>query len=66
MLLADVTSPSQQSVGELRRQAAGYRRAAKTARTIEIRDALVKIADRYDALADEQEHRTSADQAAFH
>jgi hypothetical protein len=42
-----------------------FRIAAKTARTIEIRDVLVKIADRHDALADEQERRTSADQAAF-
>jgi hypothetical protein len=67
VLLADVTSPSQQSVGELRGQAAGYRGTAKVARTIEVRHALIKIADRYDELADEgeQEGRRSADQIAF-
>jgi hypothetical protein len=67
VLFADVTSPSQQSVGELRRQAAGYRRTAKIARTIEVRHALIKIAYRYDELADEgeQEGRRSADRTAF-
>jgi hypothetical protein len=40
---------------ELRAQAAEYRRLADRARTVAVAAALLKIADRYDALADQRE-----------
>jgi hypothetical protein len=46
---------SQRSSAELRAQAAEYRRLAASARTIATAAALLKIADRYDALADQRE-----------
>ena len=49
------TYPSSQSVSELREQAAGYRRAAQTTRIAEVRNGLLKLADRFDALADQRE-----------
>jgi hypothetical protein len=65
--MMDLNHLFQRSVAELREQAAGCRRAAETARMIKVRDALVKIADRFDALADQREqeqlHRKSADRA---
>ena len=63
--MMDLNHLFQRSVAELREQAAGCRRAAATARVIEVRDALVKIAERFDALADQREQdqlrRKSAD-----
>jgi hypothetical protein len=47
--------PTQQSSEELRARAAEYRRMATNARTIAAAAALLKIADRYDALADRRE-----------
>jgi hypothetical protein len=49
------TDFSQRSVAELREQAAGYRRMAETARVLNTEEALIKIADRFDALADQRE-----------
>jgi hypothetical protein len=46
---------SERSVADLRARAAAYRRVAETACVLSTREALVKIADRYDALADEGE-----------
>jgi hypothetical protein len=46
---------TQQSVAELRNRAAAYRRAAQTARMAKVRDGLIELADRYDALADKRE-----------
>ena len=54
------------SVAELRKLAAGYRRAAKTARIIKIRDALTKIANRYEALADKREQEQLRRKSADH
>ena len=60
MPFADVASPSQRSVAELREQAAGYRRAAKAARVIHVSEALIKIADRFDDLADQREQEQAS------
>lgn len=46
---------SQRSSTELRTQAAEYRRLADHARTVAVAAALLNIADRYDALADQRE-----------
>jgi hypothetical protein len=43
------------SVAELRARAAECRRMAATATTVEARDSLLRLADRYDALADKRE-----------
>jgi hypothetical protein len=63
--MMDLNHLFQRSPAELREQAAGCRRAAETARMIEVRDALVKIAERSDVLADQREQdqlrRKSAD-----
>ena len=52
------TNFPQRSVAELREQAAVYRRMAETARELntgeDTREALIKLADRYDALADQR------------
>jgi hypothetical protein len=61
------TCPSRRSPAELREQAAAYRRAAQTTRIAEVRDGLIKLADRFDALADQREQeqlrRKSADRS---
>jgi hypothetical protein len=53
------TDLSRRSVAELRAKAASYRRTAQTARmivcTVDVRAAFGKLADRFDALADERE-----------
>jgi hypothetical protein len=46
---------SKRSVADLREQAAAYRRMAETARVLSTREALVKIAEQFDALADQRE-----------
>ena len=46
---------SKRSVAELQAKTAEYRRMAETARLLKTRAALIKIADRYDALADKRE-----------
>jgi hypothetical protein len=46
---------SERTVADLRVQAAVYRSMAEISRVLSFRAALVKIADRYDALADEGE-----------
>jgi hypothetical protein len=48
---------SQRSVAELREQAMAYRRMAETAHVLDIRARLVKIAARFDALADQREQQ---------
>jgi hypothetical protein len=45
-----VTSPSRIPVAELRAQATAYRRAAKIAQAINVRGALIEIADRFAAI----------------
>jgi hypothetical protein len=50
-----VTSSSRRNVAELRAQAAAYRGAAQNTRIAKVRDGLLKIADRYDTLADQRE-----------
>ena len=49
------TDFSQRSVAELREQAAGYRRMAETARVLNAREALTKLAEQLYALADQRE-----------
>jgi hypothetical protein len=60
---------NERSIADLRAQAAVYRRVGETARVLSIREALVKIADQYDAMANEREQeqlcRRPDDQAAF-
>lgn len=43
--------PSELSIGELRMRAAYYREMAATATTAAVRDALLRLADRYERLA---------------
>ena len=50
-----ITAMRKRSVADLRAQAVAYRRMAKPARMLNIRDALMKIAARYDALADQRD-----------
>jgi len=53
------------SVAELREQAAAYRRTAQTTRIAKVRNGLIKLGDRFDALArrreEEQLRRKSGD-----
>jgi hypothetical protein len=53
--MSEITLVSQRSVADLRAQAAAYRRMAKTTRVLSVGAALGKIADGFDALADEGE-----------
>jgi hypothetical protein len=46
---------SEHSVAELRARAAEYRRMAQTARTATVGDSLIKLAERFDALANQRE-----------
>jgi hypothetical protein len=46
---------SQRSVAELRARAAEYRQCADTARTLLATNGLLKLAQRFDALADQRE-----------
>lgn len=46
--------PSEMTVAELREGAAEYRRMAQTASTVGVRDALLRLADRYEALAEKR------------
>jgi len=46
---------SKRSVAELRAKAAEYRRMVETARVLKTRAAVIKIADRYDVLADKRD-----------
>jgi hypothetical protein len=50
-------SPADRSVAELRAQAAEHRRMARGARTMTVAAALLKLADRYDLLADTRERQ---------
>jgi hypothetical protein len=45
-------TPTQRSAAQLRAQAAVYRRMAETARTTPVIGGLMRIADRYDLLAE--------------
>lgn len=45
-------TPTQRSAAQLRAQAAVYRRMAETARTTPVIEGLMRIADRYDLLAE--------------
>ena len=49
---------SERSAAELRAQAADYRHMAETARTADVAIGLRKIADRFDAMADQRERET--------
>jgi hypothetical protein len=55
------------SPAELREHAAAYCRAAQNARVVKVRDALIELTDRFDALADQREQdqlrRKSADRS---
>jgi hypothetical protein len=53
--MADVGHFSQRPAAELRAQAAKCRRAGKIAGTIQVREALIEMADRYDELAEQRE-----------
>jgi hypothetical protein len=57
--MTDVSYLGRRSPAELRAQAARCRHAAKSARVVDVREALIAIAARFDDLADrrEQEHR---------
>ena len=48
---------TEHSPAELRARAAEYRRIAQTARTAAVMDSLRKLAERFDALADQQEQQ---------
>jgi hypothetical protein len=50
---------SQRSVAELRAQAHEYRRMAESARTMVVFESLLRLADRFDALADRRERVAS-------
>jgi hypothetical protein len=47
-------------VAELRAKATEHRRMAETTRVLKIRAALTKLADRFDALADEREQKENS------
>jgi hypothetical protein len=47
--------PSQRSAAELRARAVVYRRMAATARTAAVLEGLMRIADRYDRIAETRE-----------
>jgi hypothetical protein len=53
--MADWNRLTLRSPAELREQADAYRRAAETARMINVREALFKLADQFDGLADQRE-----------
>ena len=48
---------SERSAADLRAQAAVYRGLAETSHVLSVRAALAELADRYDALADQGEHK---------
>jgi hypothetical protein len=58
-IVEDGTDLSHRSVGQLRTQADAYRQMARTSRMIYAAAALLKIADRFNALADEREQEPS-------
>jgi hypothetical protein len=51
----DGANLTQQSAAQLRTRAVAYRRMAETARMVDAVAGLLKIADRFDALADQRE-----------
>jgi hypothetical protein len=53
--MKDYVPLSQRPIAELRQRAAEYRRMADTARIEATVDSLLKLADRYDDLADQRE-----------
>ena len=57
IIVEDGTNLTQRSAAQLRTQAATYRRMAQTARMVDAAAALLKVADRFDALADQREQR---------
>ena len=58
-IVEDGPNLSQRSVAQLRTQADAYRRMAGAARMIDAAAALLKIADRFDALADQRDQEPS-------
>ena len=58
-IVEDGPNLSQRSVAQLRTQADAYRRMAGTARMVDAAAALLKIAERFDALADQREQEQS-------
>ncbi len=50
---------SQRSAAELRAQAAEFRRMAETARTMDATTSLLRLADRFDALAEQRDRTLS-------
>jgi hypothetical protein len=54
-IVEDGTDLSRRSVAQLRTQAEAYRRMAGTARMVYAAAALLKVADRFDALADRRD-----------
>jgi hypothetical protein len=57
----DYVPLSRRALSELRNRAAEYRRMAETARTIGTAGQLLRLADRFDALADAREEAATAD-----
>ena len=53
--MADWNHLTLRSPAELREQADAYRRVGQTARMINVREALFKLADQFDGLADQRE-----------
>ena len=51
----DYVPPSQRPIAELRNRAAEYRRMAETARIKDTAASLLRLADRFDDLADQRE-----------
>ena len=64
IIVEDGTNLTQRSAAQLRTQAATYRRMAQTARMVDAAAALLKVADRFDALADQREQRPPLCQGA--
>jgi adenylosuccinate lyase len=52
---------SKRAISELRNRAAEYRRIAKTARTLATVAQLIRLADRFDALANTREAEMAAE-----
>jgi hypothetical protein len=58
--MAEWLPPGLRSTPELRAQAVAYRGMAATARTTDVATALLRLADRFDALADQRRERAHA------
>ena len=58
-MATDFTPLSERPVAQLRARAEQYRDMAASARTLDTRNSLLKLAVRFDALADQREHEAT-------